>query len=67
MSLEESNKMSQSQPSQDSLFDDVDANWEKVMENAGQDDLPYNATEIWEMERKLWQQRQSAQLDEPSY
>ena len=67
MSLEESNKMSQSQPSQDSLFDDVEANWEKVMENAGQDDLPYNATEIWEMERKLWQQRQSAQLDEPSY
>ena len=67
MSLEESNKMSQSQPSQDSLFDDVDANWEKVMENAGQDELPYNATEIWEMERKLWQQRQSAQLDEPSY
>ncbi len=67
MSLEESNKMSQSQPSQDSLFDDVDANWEKVMENAGQDALPYNATEMWEMERKLWQQRQSAQLDEPSY
>ena len=67
MSLEESNKMSQKTRSQDSLFEDVDANWEKVMENAGQDSLPYDATEMWEMERRLWQQRQSAHLDEPSY
>jgi 5-methylthioribose kinase len=67
MSLEESNKMSQKTRSQDSLFEDVDANWEKVMENAGQDSLPYDATEMWEMERRLWQQRQSANLDEPSY
>ena len=37
------------------------------MENAGQDSLPYDATEMWEMERRLWQQRQSANLDEPSY
>ena len=42
MSLEESNKMSQKTRSQDSLFEDVDANWEKVMENAGQDSLPYD-------------------------
>ena len=48
MSLEESNKMSQKTRSQDSLFEDVDANWEKVMENAGQDSLPYDATEMWE-------------------
>ena len=67
MSLEESTKMSQKTRSQDSLFEDVDANWEKVMENAGQDSLPYDATEMWEMERRLWQQRQSANLDEPSY
>ena len=67
MSSEESNKMSQKTRSQDSLFEDVDANWEKVMENAGQDSLPYDATEMWEMERRLWQQRQSANLDEPSY
>jgi 5-methylthioribose kinase len=59
--------MSQKTRSQDSLFEDVDANWEKVMENAGQDSLPYDATEMWEMERRLWQQRQSANLDEPSY
>jgi len=67
MSLEESNKMSQKTRSQDSLFEDVDGNWEKVMDNAGQESLPYDATEIWEMERRLWQQRQSANLDEPSY
>ena len=67
MSLEESNKMSQKTRSQDSLFEDVDGSWEKVMENAGQDPLPYNATEIWDMERRLWQQRQGSNLDEPSY
>ena len=81
MSLEESNKMSQKNLSQDSssdiewdlkdlqqaIIDNAEA-YDELLDKAGQHELPPNTAEnMWEMERKLWQQREQAQLDEPSY
>jgi len=86
MSLEESNKMSQKNLSQDSNFDynATDIEWDledckkaiidnaeaydELLDKAGQHELPPNTAEnLWEMERKLWQQRSGAQLDDHSY
>ena len=86
MSSEESNKMSQKEPSQDSNFDYNATNiewdledckkaiidnaeaYDELLDKAGQHELPPNTAEnLWEMERKLWQQRSDARLDEPSY
>ena len=106
MSLEESNKMSQKIPSQDSpsepkvklSFDgcynydklkkeglvDEEPEWkledlqkaiidnaemyDQLLDKAGQEELPPTlAEDMWEMERKLWQQREGSQLDEPSF
>ena len=81
MSLEESNKMSQKTLSQDSnsdiewdlkdlqkaIIDNAEA-YDELLDKAGQHELPAKTAEaMWEMERKLWQQRSDARLDEPSY
>ncbi len=81
MSLEESNKMSQKTLSQDSssdiewdlkdlqkaIIDNAEA-YDELLDKAGQHELPPKTAEaMWEMERKLWQQRSDAKLDEPSY
>ena len=81
MSLEESNKMSQKTLSQDSssdiewdlkdlqkaIIDNAEA-YDELLDKAGQHELPAKTAEaMWEMERKLWQQRSDAKLDEPSY
>ncbi len=81
MSSEESNKMSQKNLSQDSssdiewdlkdlqqaIIDNAEA-YDELLDKAGQHELPPNTAEnMWEMERKLWQQREQAQLDDHSY
>ena len=81
MSLEESNKMSQKTLSQDSssdiewdlkdlqkaIIDNAEA-YDELLDKAGQHELPAKTAEaMWEMERKLWQQRSDARLDEPRY
>ncbi len=82
MSLEESNKMSKKIHSQDSNSDDIEwdlkdlqkaiidnaEEYDKLLDKAGQHALPADTAEnMWEMERKLWQQRDNAHLDEHSY
>ena len=81
MSLEESNKMSPKIPSLDSSSDiewkledlqkaivDNAEMYDQLLDKAGQHELPSNTAEaMWEMERKLWQQREGNQLDEPSF
>ena len=80
MSLEESNKMSPKIPSLDSSSDiewkledlqkaiiDNAEMYDQLLDKAGQHELPSNTAEaMWEMERKLWQQREG-KLDEPSF
>ena len=81
MSSEESNKMSQKTLSQDSssdiewdlkdlqkaIIDNAEA-YDELLDKAGQHELPAKTAEaMWEMERKLWQQRSDARLDESSY
>ena len=42
--------------------------YDELLDKAGQETLPPNTAEsLWEMERKLWQQRDGAKLDEHSY
>ena len=42
--------------------------YDRLLDKAGQHDLPQGTAEaMWEMERKLWQQREGNGLDEPSY
>ena len=81
MSLEESNKMSSQTPLQDSPSDpewdledlkkaitDSAELYDELLDKAGQHELPPQTAEaMWEMERKLWQQREGSQLDEPSF
>ena len=81
MSLEESNKMSQKIRSVDSNCDiewdledlkkaitDSAELYDELLDKAGQHELPEHTAEaMWEMERKLWQQREGNGLDEPSY
>ena len=82
MSLEESNKMSQKNHSQDSNSDEIQWDldllkkaitdsadeYERLLDQAGQHELPSGAAEaMWEMERKLWQQKEGKDLDEPSF
>ena len=83
MSLEESNKMSQKTLSQDSssdiewdlkdlqkaIIDNAEA-YDELLDKAGQHELPEETAEdLWEMERKLWAQRENkdAHLDDHSY
>ena len=81
MSLEESNKMSQKTLSQDSssdiewdlkdlqkaIIDNAEA-YDELLDKAGQHELPAKTAEaMWEMERKLWQQKEGKDLDEPSF
>jgi len=79
MSLEESNKMSNQTPLQDSPSDpewDLDElkkaitdsaeEYDKLLDKAGQHELPTGTAEaIWEMERQMWAQRQGK--DESSF
>ena len=81
MSSEELNRMSKKIPSQDSNSDiewdledlkkaivDNAEMYDELLDKAGQHDLPPNTAEnMWEMERKLWQQRDNAHLDDHSY
>ena len=81
MSSEESNKMSQKIRSVDSNCDiewdledlkkaivDSAELYDELLDKAGQHELPPQTAEaMWEMERKLWQQREGNGLDEPSY
>ena len=81
MSLEELNKMSSQTPLQDSpsepewdldelkkAITDSAEEYDKLLDKAGQHELPPNTAEnMWEMERKLWQRRDQAHLDEHSY
>ncbi len=82
MSSEELNRMSKKIPSQDSNSDEIEWDledlkkaiidnaemYDELLDKAGQHDLPPNTAEnMWEMERKLWQQRDNAHLDEHSY
>tara|TARA_Y100001956_G_scaffold19325_1_gene18902 strand:- start:84 stop:296 length:213 start_codon:yes stop_codon:yes gene_type:complete len=42
--------------------------YDQLLDKAGQEELPPTlAEDMWEMERKLWQQREGSQLDEPSF
>ena len=79
MSLEESNKMSNQTPLQDSPSDpewdleelkkaitDSADEYDKLLDKAGQHELPRGTAEaMWEMERHLWQQREGK--DESSF
>lgn len=81
MSLEESNKMSQKIRSVDSNCDiewdledlkkaivDSAELYDELLDKAGQHELPPQTAEaMWEMERKLWQQKEGKDLDEPSF
>ena len=81
MSLEESNKMSPKIPSLDSSSDiewnledlqkaivDNAEMYDQLLDKAGQHELPDQTAEaMWEMERKLWQQKEGKDLDEPSF
>ena len=79
MSLEESNKMSNQTPLQDSpsepewdleelkkAITDSAEEYDKLLDKAGQHELPRGTAEaMWEMERHLWQQREGK--DESSF
>ena len=82
MSLEESNKMSQKTLSQDSLSEeewkledmerailDSAEEYDKLLDKAGQHALPEKTAEaMWEMERRMWAQRQGkTELDTSSF
>jgi len=81
MSSEESNKMSQKIRSVDSNCDiewdledlkkaitDSAELYDELLDKAGQHELPAQTAEaMWEMERKLWSQKEGRELDEPSY
>ena len=81
MSSEESNKMSQKIRSVDSNCDiewdledlkkaivDSAELYDELLDKAGQQELPPQTAEaMWEMERKLWQQKEGKDLDEPSF
>ncbi len=81
MSSEESNKMSQKIRSVDSNCDiewdledlkkaitDSAELYDELLDKAGQHDLPPKVAEdMWEMERKLWSQKEGRELDEPSF
>ena len=81
MSLEESNKMSQKIRSVDSNCDiewdledlkkaitDSAELYDELLDKAGQHELPAQTAEaMWEMERKLWSQREGKELDDPSF
>ena len=81
MSSEESNKMSQKIRSVDSNCDiewdledlkkaivDSAELYDELLDEAGQHELPPQPAEaMWEMERKLWQQKEGKDLDEPSF
>ena len=81
MSSEESNKMSQKIRSVDSNCDlewDMEdlkkaivhsaELYDELLDKAGQHELPPQTAEaMWEMERKLWQQKEGKDLDEPSF
>ncbi len=82
MSLEESNKMSQKIPSQDSPSDpewkledlqkaiiDSAEMYDELLDKAGQHELPAQTAEaMWEMERHMWSQRQRQDgVDESSF
>ena len=74
MSLEESNKMSPKIPSLDSSSDiewnledlqkaivDNAEMYDQLLDKAGQHELPDQTAEaMWEMERKLWSQREGS-------
>ena len=81
MSSEELNKMSQKTHLQDLPSDEIEWKledmekaildsaelYDELLDKAGQHELPAETAEnMWEMERKLWAQRQS-NLDESSY
>ena len=79
MSLEESNKMPNQTPLQDSpsepewdleelkkAITDSAEEYDKLLDKAGQHELPTGTAEaIWEMERQMWAQRQGK--DESSF
>ena len=79
MSLEESNKMSNQTPLQDSpsepewdleelkkAITDSAEEYDKLLDKAGQHELPRGTAEaMWEMERQMWAQRQGK--DESSF
>ena len=79
MSLEESNKMSNQTPLQDSpsepewdleelkkAITDSAEEYDKLLDKAGQHELPRGTAEaMWEMERQMWAQRQGT--DESSF
>tara|TARA_B100001094_G_scaffold9555_1_gene8536 strand:- start:301 stop:522 length:222 start_codon:yes stop_codon:yes gene_type:complete len=42
--------------------------YDELLDKAGQHDLPPKVAEdMWEMERKLWSQKEGRELDEPSF
>ena len=42
--------------------------YDELLDKAGQHELPPQTAEaMWEMERKLWQQKEGKDLDEPSF
>ena len=42
--------------------------YDELLDKAGQHDLPPKVAEdMWEMERKLWSQREGKELDDPSF
>ena len=52
---------------QQAIIDNAEA-YDELLNKAGQHELPPNTAEnMWEMERKLWQQRSGAKLDDHSY
>ena len=84
MSSEELNKMSQKTRLQDLPSDEIEWKYEdmdkaildsadlydELLDKAGQHELPEETAEdLWEMERKLWTQRENkdAHLDDHSY
>jgi len=84
MSSEELNKMSQKTRLQDLPSDEIEWKYEdmekaildsaelydELLDKAGQEELPPQVAEdMWEMERKLWAQRENkdAHLDDHSY
>ncbi len=83
MSLEESNKMSQKIPLQDSPSEEIEwkledmekairdsaEEYDKLLDKAGQHALPEKTAEaMWEMERRMWSQRQGkTELDTSSF
>jgi len=82
MSSEESNKMSSQTPLQGSpseepewkledlqkaIIDSAEM-YDELLDKAGQHELPAQTAEaMWEMERKLWSQKEGRELDEPSF